>query len=331
MRSRLLRASLLTAIFIIVLFQYFECQAQADHLLPSDECENLELEAVDVEDGGIKKEIFLLMGALAGSGDTDLSAILKYGGECRIVLSVYGRGIVASTYAGDSPFPDLYSYHSLGIDELTGALMTAEVAYHWNGTRYVHEGYEEGMELNKKALGLLRSRKIEDAIKVWKRALELVAEPSGSDYWQNAEIENNLGYAYYLLWKETRIEEYYWLAEKYLESAYFTDQDRCIVNLNQGDLYYESGDYENAISSYKHFLKCNPDHKYANKIKQRLDGILTNYNEMGKEHIISRYPSGKKRYAITKYDESFHMQVYYLENGHSEKVSFYDIETLIKE
>ena len=88
-----------------------------------------------IQSDGFKKDLILLTGSLAGSGDTSLIVLLRTPSACSIVLSTEGRGISVGKI-NTKGYPNIITYHSEGIDEKNGALLTEDVTYSWNGIEY---------------------------------------------------------------------------------------------------------------------------------------------------------------------------------------------------
>ncbi len=218
-------------------------------------------EIIVIQNDRNRDDLILLTGSLAGSGDTSLIALLRKPNACDIVLSVDGRGMSVDKKIVTG-YPNIYTYHSEGKDEKTGALLTEAVTYSWNGKEYEdatkRDKIKNGEQLNEKALNLFRQNKIQAAIRIWKHIDE---EFKVAD----AEVLNNLGFAYYKLGRS-----HYPEAIEYFQRASVVDPNRWTIYLNLGDLYKAIGQRAIAIDNYKKVLDLNPNYKYANKLKREI-------------------------------------------------------------
>ena len=122
--------------------------------------------------------------------------------------------------------------------------------------------------MNKTALRLYKEGHAKQALNLWQKAAELEVIP-GLELSANAELLNNLGFAYYRLGGT-----YFEKAEQYLKGAVTVDSSRWTAYLNLGDLYSEAGRYDDAIKNYKILLNRKPDYKYRNKIVEKIGTLL---------------------------------------------------------
>ena len=122
--------------------------------------------------------------------------------------------------------------------------------------------------LNNQALHLFNKGKIHKAISIWQQALASPVIDIGLP--EDAEVYNNLGFAYYKLGKK-----YYPLAEKYYKEAKETYQWRWSIYLNLGDLYSDMGQSKLATENYEILLKMKPDYKHADEIKKKIELLRT--------------------------------------------------------
>ncbi len=281
---------------------------------------------IDLHDDEDKRELLLYTGSLAGSGNTELIALRRKANQCDIVLSTYGRGISVDEQRTGG-YPNLRTYYSEGRDEETGAMMTKDVTYFWNGKEYedvtLRDRINRAKKLNDQAVRLLKRRKIEAAIKIWKQI-------SDELHVVDAEILNNLGFAYYELAKQTKDSRhyshsqqnkkpreltYYEKAEGYLQRALEKEPERWSALLNIGDLEYDMNDFVWAIKRYDKLLKVKPDYKYADKIRKRIQELKRRPEEIGVEMVVSKYRSGKKDITYTRIDNKRVIRQGYYENG----------------
>ncbi len=159
--------------------------------------------------------------------------------------------------------------------------------YEWDGTEYIHSETGESKRKNEEALRLFKGGKTREAVKVWESALNLAIEPRGH-YTINVELLNNLGFAYYKLWRQD-LKDYDSLgkAKQFLRQASWVDEDRWVVYLNLGDLYRESGAHLSAIESYNQLLSMKPDYKYVDKVKEHLNVLYGKYEK--ENEYVSQY------------------------------------------
>lgn len=108
-----------------------------------------------IQSDGNRKELILLTGSLAGSGDTSLLALLRTPDACSIVLSADGRGISVDK-TNINGYPNIKTYHSEGKDEETGAFLSEDVTYCWNGEEYEKVTLKAGLKKTEKSANAKR-------------------------------------------------------------------------------------------------------------------------------------------------------------------------------
>jgi tetratricopeptide (TPR) repeat protein len=135
-----------------------------------------------------------------------------------------------------------------------------------------HEGeMNQSRQLNDQALKLFKKGKILEAISIWEEASKIAIDPK-VQLTSNAEVLNNLGFAYYKLGSI-----YYPKAIEYLQSALVIDPNRWTIYLNLGDLYKAINQRALAVENYKKVLELNPNYKYANKLKADIKEFNAKY------------------------------------------------------
>jgi tetratricopeptide (TPR) repeat protein len=282
-------------------------------------------EIIPIQDNEGKKDLILLAARLSGSGDTALAALLRSPKGCDVVLRTAGRGINAKPKKGKG-YPEIDTYFSEGLDEKTGELVTNNVTYFWNGSEYedvtLKKRKANSKKQNEKALGLFKRGKIDEAIKIWEKAMQ-------DGEVTNAETLTNLGFAYYTLGKKTNDTRYfsydandrkakptpYEEADRYLYAALVKEPKRWTTLLNIGDLYFENSDYALAIIHYEKLLKIKPDYRYADVIKKRIEELKQKPVEVGVETVVTRFRTGEKGTTYTRLDAKMVLRKSYFKDG----------------
>ncbi len=200
--------------------------------------------------------------------------------NCRVVLNSWGSDIDFDKN-NKSIYPDIKVLWHMGYEDNPATFYT------WNGHDYESPEMAKSKKLNNQGLKLFNKGKIREAITVWKQAENLAIVP-GLGYTANAEVLNNIGFAYYKLG-----EKYYSEAEDYLTNALQVDPQRWSIYLNLGDLYSNWGNNKMAVYNYKQLLKMKPDYKYANEIKDKIKLLKAKRNgSSGKNSNDSPHPAG---------------------------------------
>ena len=194
--------------------------------------------------------------------------------HCRVVLNSWGSGVDFDDNSTSS-YPDIEVSCHMSAEDNPSTL------YKWNGHEYENLEMAKSKKLNNQALQLFKKGQIKKAIAVWKHATDLSIIP-GLGYTANAEVLNNLGFAYYKLG-----ENYYSDAEEYLTEALQVDPQRWIIYLNLGDLYSNMGRYNMAIENYKRLLELKSDYEYAYEIKKKIELLKTKSNYSRKSSNIN--------------------------------------------
>lgn len=138
----------------------------------------------------------------------------------------------------------------------------------------------------------------------------------------DAEVLNNLGFAYYVLGKQKNDTRYYsysygptdnkmWLlqptyyeqAEHYLQEALQIEPKRWSALLNMGDLEYDLNHFTWAIKRYEELLKVKPDYKFGDTIRQRITELKRQPEKIGVELVVTKYRSGKNGITYTRVDD----------------------------
>jgi tetratricopeptide (TPR) repeat protein len=205
-----------------------------------------------------------------------LFVYLKNQGGCRLVLNTQGSSIDFIKNSR-SKFPDIEASWHVGADK------SVSFVYIWNENSYISRDAQDSERLNKEALEHFRKNDLDGAIQIWEKAKKLSITP-GLGLTSNAEVLNNLGFAYYKLAKKTESERYYKLARQNLDESTEVDPLRWQAYLNLGDLYAEQGDAEGAAQNYEKVLELNPNYKNAESIRNKI-AALTQVNR--KEILLS--------------------------------------------
>ena len=199
---------------------------------------------------------------------------LKNPDGCRVVLSTQGSSIDFINNSKNK-FPDVEASWHMGADR------SARTFYVWNGNRYVSREAQDSERLNKEGLEYFKKGNIDRAIILWEKAKDLAIIP-GLGFTSNAEVLNNLGFAYYTLAKTTKSDKHYKLALYYLDGAIQVDYNRWEAHLNLGDLYLDMDDPAYALQSYEKLLELNPNYKHAEKIKSKMATLREKLKDKGK-------------------------------------------------
>ncbi len=158
------------------------------------------------------------------------------------------------------------SYSSIARDKLATQVNEKELS--------------ESYQLNDQALKLFKKGKIKESIAVWEKASKLAINPETG--YANAEVLNNLGFAYYKLGSQ-----YYPKASEILHQAQSADPQRWTAYLNLGDLYEATNDHAMAIEFYKKVLDLNPDYKQSAVLIAKIKKVDKKYAFI-RRPVISR-------------------------------------------
>jgi ankyrin repeat protein len=188
--------------------------------------------------------------------------------------------------------------------------------FFWNGQQYEMEGLKESRELNEEALKLYKQSKLKEAISIWENAYNLAIMPNHK-ITVNAEVINNLGFAYYKLAKKENNDMYFDKAEKYLKEVLIIDGTRWLTYLNLGDLYSERGNHKEAIKNYRRLLEIKPDYNYANNIKNKIRELNNEIEERAKEN----YDLFEQK--IHPFLPKFSFKVYWYENRYEMVINIF--------
>lgn len=223
----------------------------------------------EIIEGNTTKKLLVSFGS--GGQNSQITVYLKDDNERRVVLNSWGSGVhFKENHESVYPIIEVSWHHSASENPVT--------TYKWNGHKYEDIEMIDSRKLNEQALQLFNKRMIHDAISLWERASELAIIP-GLGHTGNAEVLNNLGFAYYELYKlrknlETNSEdEYFNKAVYYLDATTEVDFYRWTAYLNLGDLYFDVGCYKSAVKNYEILLGLKPDYKYKDKIKKRIKSV----------------------------------------------------------
>jgi tetratricopeptide (TPR) repeat protein len=233
-----------------------------------------------------------------GSKNPFIYIYLKTPGGCRVLLSSQGS-VVRFIKNSANKFPDVDALWHLGAEE------SASTYYIWDGGKYVSRQASDTERLNKEALEYFEKGDIDRAIKVWEKAKDLAIIP-GLGFTSNAEVLNNLGFAYHKLAKKTGSEKHYQLALYYLDAATQVDYTRWEAYLNLGDLYLDRNDREHALASYQKVLELNPKYRSADKIKLKLAELRDKtVKKMKAKKPAPSSTSGKIAQDLTAYEYTY--------------------------
>ncbi len=203
------------------------------------------------------------------SGNDFLSIVLiESAAACNSILHTWGESI---DFVGDlkKEYPDV---EISAKHRKSAELQTNHFTYDRQSNKYLHKDYHKTVEINKRALALLSEDKINEAISLWKSALNVAIIPGRYDT-QNAELLNNLGFAYHQLGKKTGEFDAFKSAKEYLSRSQHVDNWRAIVHLNEGDLLFDMEEYLDAVHSYKFFLKLNSEYRFKDKVEEKIKMI----------------------------------------------------------
>ena len=140
--------------------------------------------------------------------------------------------------------------------------------------------HKKSKRLNKEALEYFKKGNIDKAIAIWEKAKGLAIIP-GLGFTSNAEVLNNLGFAYHKLAKKTESDEHYNRSLYYLDATIQVDYKRWEAHLNLGDLYLEMNSPKDAVESYEKLLELNPTYKNADKIKAKIATLREQLKDKG--------------------------------------------------
>lgn len=210
---------------------------------------------VSLQDKGETKEILVFDDISQCGQNCDIVAYVYDGESCKQVLFGAGGSGFDFTENENSPYPNIVTRWHMSASD-------AEYdTYIWYDRTYVHEE-ELRKRLNKNAFGKFKKGRFTEAISLWQKIDSLGLA--------NSEVLNNIGFAYYKLWKKDRNDEHYTKAKKYLERSISVEPGRWSALLNLGDLFYESNEWQGALENYELLLGTKPNYKYSKKIKSRI-------------------------------------------------------------
>jgi tetratricopeptide (TPR) repeat protein len=223
---------------------------------------------------------------------------------CRVVLSTQGSG-VDFIKNSKNVFPDVDASWHMGADR------SVNTFYIWNGTRYVSREVQDSERLNKEALEYFNKGDLDRAIIIWEKAKDLAIIP-GLGFTSNAEVLNNLGFAYYKLAKKTKNDAHYKRAEYYLDGTIQVDYKRWEAHLNLGDLYVEMNNPKNALQSYEKLLELNPTYKRADEIKAKITTLREKLKDEADKtyHVAINSKLPEFTITLSKEDDSMKIQVF---------------------
>ncbi len=121
--------------------------------------------------------------------------------------------------------------------------------------------------LNSKAGGLFQAGNLDDAIAVWRKAVE-IAEASMPDSSIHLDLLCDLSAAYYRAGSR-----YYPLVQAYLEQVVDTDPNRAIAYLILGDICYDNVEPSCAIGNYDLSLRLDPGLAYSERARKRMETL----------------------------------------------------------
>lgn len=282
--------SILTCLLVVIIYNCISvstgrCEEAGEENQEPETCEdNYYL----VKDNGKNKKLRVCYQS-NGSQNGDIFVYLEEGKKRRIVLSSQGRAAIFSQ--GKKLYPDISVPWHISAEE------NDYTDYVWNGNTYEHRDAKKSKNNSAKALSLFKTGKIDDAIKLWESAIQLEAGGlSTEDY-------NNLGYAYYVKAKSSKLPDLYEEAEKYLQIALEHQPKRWVAHLNMADVNVEQNDFIGAIKHYKKLLELKPDYKNATSIREKISNLILEPREIGVEVVSLSYPSGEKNITFTRKDE----------------------------
>ena len=128
--------------------------------------------------------------------------------------------------------------------------------------------------LNSQALGLYKAGDLQGAIGLWKQA-ERLAVSRDTGLTANAEVLNNLGFAYYKLGMASSDRSQLQLARAYLANTIQVDPDRWVAYLNIADTYMALQMPAEALYGYRELLRLKPDHPHADKVRAVIQALQT--------------------------------------------------------
>lgn len=247
---------------LFILACFYLCYVFADQLLLASDRVNTCDEIKDATPFAVDEQNNLyVVNESNKSQNLFIHIYLRNPDGCRVVLSTQGSG-VDFIKNSKNKFPDIQASWHMGADKSVGTL------YIWNGNRYISSEVKDSERLNQEALEYFKKGNIEQAITIWKKAKDFAIIP-GLGFTSNAEVLNNLGFAYYKMGRD-----YYPEAIEYLKSALEVDPNRLTIYLNLGDIYKAMVQRALAVDNYKKVLELKPDYKYAARLKRE----ITAYN-----------------------------------------------------
>lgn len=214
--------------------------------------------------------------------DPQLQGFLNLAGSCRLVLSAnyfvhYLSRKVEFKKISTSAFPNIIINFNVRSEKIPRA------EYVWNGDRYEREGLKESRALNVTALDLFKKDRIQEAIAIWEQAYEMALMPY-SGLTENAEVLNNLAFAYHKLAKQQKSGDYYKKAEQFYKETQVVDYRRWQAYLNLGDLYAEQGNAKDAVQNYEKLIELNPEYKRTEGIRNKIEALK---QEVRKGNLLS--------------------------------------------
>jgi len=151
--------------------------------------------------------------------------------------------------------------------------------------------WAESEALNRKALVLFKQGDIDGAIKIWEQAAKLAIDPN-IGVSANAEVLNNLGFAYYQRAKETGNQEDFKQARWRLAYTIRVDPHRGVAYRNLGDLYLDLEMPDHALYAYEMLLHLMPNYSQARQIKQQIQSLRERQAGSWKTHRTDDYTIG---------------------------------------
>ncbi len=265
--------------------------------------------------------------------NTELVVLLKGTREdtpwCSEIISSYGSQISVAGTDHDSSMPIFKVNYYMGPEIKSYSKQEfefelrfwARMSFDYGYKRPVfHHTKEKALSeaLNEQALKVFKAGDIEEAIRIWRFATGFYYGDPRAGFTLNAEVSNNLGFAYYKLFRESGDYDHFRSAYYNFQHALEVEPRRWQAYLNMGDLELELKDYNGARYNYEKLLELNPSYKYADKIKDRIKWLKTLPYKVGEEVVVWRNSNGVKTVSYLRADKNTVLRKHFGDNGELE-------------
>lgn len=266
--------------------------------------------------------------------NTDLVVLLKGTKEntyswCRKIISSYGSQISVAGTNDDSSMPIFKVNYYMGPEIKSYSKQEFEFKLRFWARMNFDYGYKRPVfhhtkekalseALNEQALKVFKAGDIEEAIRIWRFATGFYYGDPRAGFTSNAEVSNNLGFAYYKLFRESGDYDHFRSAYYNFQHALEVEPRRWQAYLNMGDLELEMKAYNSARYDYEKLLELNPSYKYEDKIKERIKWLKTLPYEVGEEVVVWRNFDGVKQVSYLRADKNTVLRKHFGDNGELE-------------